>query len=172
MYPYKINTHWNLVISNSDTFKLFYWTASNKIWFIHNNFQFNLCRIIQIFQYFDCFSTTAAASAVIYIICWATTQTVTFICKQLLLLCTWNSQGGGEIMQTRCIKRLAEVQQYTILCLEGNKTVWKRLCRFLSAKQVSCEQFSVGIYDTVITIFGTILKLKFGIEATWILTCF
>jgi hypothetical protein len=69
-------------------------------------------------------------------------------------------------------QRLAEVQQYTILCLEGNKTVWKRLCRFLSAKQVSCEQFSVGIYDTVITIFGTILKLKFGIEATWILTCF
>jgi hypothetical protein len=167
MYPYKINTHWNLVISNSDTFKLFYWTASNKIWFIHNNFQFNLCRIIQIFQYFDCFSTTA----VIYIICWATTQTVTFICKHLLLLCTWNSQGGGEIIQTVCIKGLQKCNNIQY-CVWKETKLSERLCRFLSAKQVSCEQFSVGIYDTVITIFGTILKLKFGIEATWILTCF
>jgi hypothetical protein len=132
MYPYKINTHWNLVISNSDTFKLFYWTASNKIWFIHNNFQFNLCRIIQIFQYFDCFSTTAAASAVIYIICWATTQTVTFICKQLLLLCTWNSQGGGEIIQTRCIKGLQK-------CNNIQYCVWK--------ETKLSERDSVGFYQ-------------------------
>lgn len=132
MYPYKINTHWNLVISNSDTFKLFYWTASNKIWFIHNNFQFNLCRIIQTFQYFDCFSTTAAASAVIYIICWATTQTVTFICKQLLLLCTWNSQGGGEIIQTRCIKGLQK-------CNNIQYCVWK--------ETKLSERDSVGFYQ-------------------------
>ena len=132
MYPYKINTHWNLVISNSDIFKLFYWTASNKIWFIHNNFQFNLCRIIQIFQYFDCFSTTAAASAVIYIICWATTQTVTVICKQLLLLCTWNSEGVREIIQTQCIKGLQK-------CHNIQYCVWK--------ETKLSERDSVGFYQ-------------------------